>query len=213
MAMQRLPVLDVAYLDPLLLDAHGQLAVLPAACYAAIEHDHLRTWAHKHGVYQFPTAELIDWLRAKIAGVKAIEIGAGVGAIGRALGIPSTDSYQQTEPKTVLAYALMGQPCIVYPPDVARMDARTAIRHHKPHTVIGAWITQKHRKGDRFGNESGVDDEWLLRNVKRYIMIGNAKTHGDNRMLVRPHQELAFPWLVSRSMAPELNRIYVVEGE
>ena len=208
-----LPKLDVRHLDALLLDDKGLLRVLPAATLQAIQPEELMVWAHNKGVYQFPTVELIDWLSERIVGVKAIEIAAGHGAIGRALGIPATDSYMQERPKVRAWYRSLGQPTITYPADVLRQDAEEAVNHHLPHTVLGAWITQKYQQGGDTGSAFGVDEEWMLGRVARYIVVGNHKTHGDKRILAREHQELSFPWLVSRSMWPEHNRIYVWEGD
>ncbi|HEY3283412.1 MAG TPA: hypothetical protein VGN26_14180 [Armatimonadota bacterium] len=56
-------------------------------------------------MYQFPTRELVLWLQELIRGRRAIEIGAGNGWLGWHLGIPMTDSYQQSEhPDTMLYY-------------------------------------------------------------------------------------------------------------
>lgn len=208
-----LPNIDVSHLDDLLLDGLGLVRVTPARVYHQLDPLELRIWAHKHAVYQFPTLELIDWLRDQIGGEKAIEIGAGHGAIARALGILATDSYQQADPLMQALYGAMGQPVIQYPADVKKADAGEAVRLNSPHTVIGAWVTQKYKAGDVNGNIWGVDEEWLLKRVKRYILIGNAKIHGDKRIMRHPHLEFEFPWLVSRASAPELNRIYVWERD
>jgi hypothetical protein len=211
MTMEVLPNRDTAYLDAALLDDLGHVRVVPAAQLHDLDPLDLRIWAHRHGVYQFPTAELVSWLAPLLEGVKAIEIGAGHGAIARALGIPATDSHQQADPAIAAMYRAMGQPVIQYPKDVRKMDAAEAVRRLSPHTVVGAWITQKYKPGDKDGNMWGVDEESLLRKVRRYILVGNAKVHGDKRILKLPHEELTFPWVVSRASSPELNRIYVWE--
>lgn len=203
---------DISRIETYLMDERKYLRVLPASVYQALDPDDLRILAHQYGIYQFPTQELVDWLATQVTGVSAIEIGAGNGSIGRALGIPATDSHQQSDPTTRALYALMGQPCIEYPPDVERLDAAAAIEKYKPHTVIGCWVTQKAFEGDKSGNIHGIDEEALLSSVKRYIVVGNHKVHGEKRIMALPHQELSFPWVVSRASAPELNRIYVWEN-
>jgi hypothetical protein len=213
MNMHVLPNRDVSYLNPILRDEDGFLRVVLAETLHAIDHVDLMIWGHKNGVYQFPTTELIDWLAKQIDGVSAIEIGAGLGAIGRALKIPITDSHQQDTPEMRAHYAAIMQPTIAYPKDVQRMDAAEAIRRYNPHTVIGAWVTEKWRAGKDYGNKDGIDWDWVLGRVRRVILIGNEKVHGPSRVMARPHQELEFPWIVSRARAPEFNRIYIWEGD
>ena len=64
-----------------------------------INEDHLKIWCVKNAIYQILTTELVDWLKKYIGEKKAIEIGAGKSGIGRALGIPATDSAMQTMPE------------------------------------------------------------------------------------------------------------------
>lgn len=202
-------------MDEFLLDERGLPRALPSAYLESFGTYALRLWAHVRGVYQFPTTELIEWLREEIGGESAIEIAAGTGSIGRALGIRITDSrMQENNPVAVAYYRAAGQPTIKYPDDVEAHEAWDAVRRFKPHTVIGAWVTQLYREGDRGGNMFGVNEERILDRVQRYILIGNLGVHRDQegkRILARPHRELTFPWLVSRAARPELDRIFVWE--
>lgn len=206
-----LPNENVDYLDDLLLD-NGLLQVVPASVLAAIPQVHLSIWGNKKGVYCIPTVELIDWLRQKVAGRSAIEICSGNGAIGRALGIPRTDSYNQTTPQMLAYYALYNQTPIFPPEDVQRFEANEAVDHFKPEVVIGSYVTQKYIPSDegRVGSSLyGVDELVLVPKVKAYITIGNDSSHGDKRICQRIHKVFRFPWLYTRTMEPENNGIYV----
>jgi hypothetical protein len=174
-------------------------------------------WCNFNGVYQLPTVELIDWLREEIGGRPAIEIGAGNGSIGRALGIPRTDSYLQTSPEMQLLYKMMGQQITEPPPDVDRVEASDAVIKYKPEVVIGCWVTQRFdaSKGDVEGRAQalagGIDEEWIVDNscVKKYIVVGNRGSHGQKRILSRDHVVHTPDFLVSRSLNQRNNRIWV----
>lgn len=207
-----LPNEDVEYLDDLLLDSEGLLQVVPAAVLAAHPPVHLSIWGNKRGVYCFPTVELIDWLRNRIAGRSAIEICSGNGAIGRALNIPRTDSYNQTTPQMLAYYKLYNQTPIFPPSDVQKFEANEAVDHFKPDVVIGSYVTQKYIPSDEgvVGSSLfGVDELALVPKVKTYITIGNDSSHGDKRICQRSHRVFRFPWLYTRTMEPDGNGIYV----
>lgn len=206
-----LPNEDVEYLDDLLLD-NGLLQVRPASVLSAIPPVHLSIWGNKKGIYCLPTVELIDWLRERIAGRSAIEICSGNGAIGRALGIPRTDSYNQTTPTMLAYYRLYGQTPIFPPEDVQKFEANEAVDYFKPEVVVGSYVTQKYIPSDEgvVGSSLfGVDEILLVPKVKTYITIGNQSSHGDKRICQRAHKVFNFPWLFTRTMEPEGNGIYV----
>ncbi len=208
-----LPDHDVNYLDDILMDNHFNLKVVPASVLRDIPIEHLAVWCHHQGVYGLPTQELIDWLRGQII-APAIEIGAGNGAIGRALGIPITDSCIMRDPLVGLYYKLGGQPTTEYPADIVKMEAMDAIRHYKPATIIGCWVTcrYKEEEHERGGSIHGVNEEFILKNVKKYIVIGNQKVHCNKKILGISHKEYKFPWLYSRSLYRSKDIIYVWEG-
>lgn len=194
---------DVGYLDKLLLDDRGLLRVVPASALSGVSESHMQFWCLKRAVYGLPTVELVDWLRDKIAGRRAIEIGAGNGALGRALGIPCTDSRMQERPEIAEHYRLHGQPTIDYPADIEKLDALEAIKAHKPEVVIASWVTQLYRgrtreEHARGGNMFGVDEDALLDTGVEYVHIGATSTHGTKWILSRPHDEFRFPWLQGR---------------
>jgi hypothetical protein len=173
----------------------------------------LLLWAVKNAVYVFPTTELIVWLKDKIAGRKAIEICAGHGSIGRALDIISTDSFMQTMPEVQAYYRLINAPTTNPPSDVYRFEANEAVDTLKPKVVVGGYVTQLYQEGDAEGIGSsiyGVNELDLVSKIQTYIMIGNEKTHGDKRIFGKyPHEKYKFDWLVTRSIDPSLNCIYI----
>lgn len=210
MATHLLQNVDVSYLDEL-LDEDGVLVIKDASFYDSIPQEHLALWCHQHGIYCLVTTELVDWCKQQIEGQNAIEIGAGNGSLGRALGIPVTDSRMHERPDVALLYRLQGQPVTTYPDHIVEMDASAAVSYYKPDVVIGCWITHIFNEEDswRGGNMYGVDERILLQNVKKYIVIGNRTVHKNKRILSREHDEFQFPWLKSRSLNIDDNLIYV----
>lgn len=132
---------------------------------------------HKYGLYSFPTTELIEYFARIIEGKKAIEIGCGLSIIGRALGIPITDSKMQEWPTVKREYDRCQQPTIKYPVDVEELDALAAVRKYKPDIVIGSYITHLWKPGMQKGNMYGVDTIKLINSVNEYFMIGNQDVH------------------------------------
>lgn len=200
---------EVEYLDTLLLDgANGRIKLLPASVYSGIDPVHLAIWSGRHAMYAFPTTELVDWLRTLIGERKAIEIGAGNGDLGYHLGIPMVDNYCQQIPEVRSLYEAMRQAPTSPRSDVEKIDAVVAVKKYRPQVVIGAYITQKYKGGNN-GNVYGPEEEEILEGTRCYVHIGNEKTHGDKRIRRHRHQTLRFDWLVTRSMQPESNVIYV----
>lgn len=209
-----MPNRNVDYLDTTLLDKMGLLRVLPAKTLRAIAYPDLQLWGNKRGVYVFPTVELIDWLRAKIGGRTAIEIGAGHGAIGRALDIPRTDSYVQLSAEMKVYYTIHGQKPTEPPPDVLKFEASAAVANYKPQVVLGGFITQLYQPGDenepKIGSSVfGVDELAIYEQVETYIVVGNMGPHKDKRLFAKPHEKMYFDWIVTRSLNMENDRIFV----
>lgn len=196
---------DLTAFNKEVLDSEGRLRILPHAFYKTQEVNTVLFFMHQFGIYVLPTLELIEFLRANIVG-SAIEIGCGNGAIGRALGIPVTDSKLQQEPLIAAYYKSINAPIISYPADVEKLDAEAAIQKYKPKTVVGAFIT--HKYNGKNGNMYGVIEEKIIQSAK-YIHVGNNVTHGDKPILKHPHQSLYFDWLITRSVNQEENRIMI----
>lgn len=168
---------DISGLEELTGATMGMIRPIPSAEVEKFTFSALRLFLHKYGLYTMPTTELIDYLAGIIKDKSAVEIGAGLGVIGRSLGIPITDNKMQEWPEIKARYDLMRQPTIKYPPDIIEMDALKAISHYKPEIVIGSYITHLWRPGMESGNQHGVDTLKLIKSVPEYLMIGSFQTH------------------------------------
>ena len=201
-------------MEELLLSPEGSLRILPYADLANVPQEHISQFCVQHGVYCLPTQELVEWLRAELAGQKAIEIGSGNGALARALSITATDSYMQADPKIAALYAVQGQAPVHYGLNVEKWDAAAAVRLHRPHTVVACWVTHLYNEAEewRAGNMFGVDEGQLLARVQKYIFVGNELTHALKPILDRPHRVFKAPWLLSRSINRDMNVIWVWES-
>lgn len=197
----------------LLLGTPPDLSPVPAADLLEFPPDQIRGWCHRHAVYQLATIELVARLQELVGGRPAIEIAAGYGHIGRALRIPRTDSWLQAEPEVMAYFQSLQQPTIAYPPDVERLTALEAIDHYKPEVVIACWVTQAWWPGRVLGvgPQHELDEQAILTapSVRRYVMVGNRRTHKDKPIRKLPHAELAAEWIVSRDLFPSENRIFV----
>ena len=206
-----------------LLDVRGLPRIELHGTYLKYSDNQRALFCRKHGLYQLPTAELLMFLNHHISGRAAIEIGCGVGAVGRGLRIPITDSRSQEDPAIVAKYRAMGQPVIKYPDDVVKLTAAQAVAHYKPQVVIGCWITQLMKADYRLtptGNATGVDEVLMLtegfgggHRPDLYVHVGNLGTHGDKELLNDSRlqvETIQAPWVVSRSMKTADNIIYIV---
>lgn len=201
---------NVSYLDDLF--DYPNIKPVPAATLAKIPQNDISLWCWKRGLYQVPTIELIDFLKAEIGEpASCIEIGAGAGHIGRQLGIRMTDNMMQDWPEIKLHYKAANQPTVNYGRDVENIPAKRAINKHLPKTVLACWVTEKWVNGRKDGSMHGVDEELMLSRppVEKYILVGNQLTHGGKAILKTiPYQVLQFDWLYSRSMEKSQNAIW-----
>jgi hypothetical protein len=208
-------LLDRSIETAALLDANGQIKLLPAAAYHAYSQQSLQLFGHRHARYGYPTVELIAWLKEKIGARKAIEIGSGTGDLAFHLGIPATDNHMQQWPHVRYHYELMGHPVIQYPAFVERVDAIDAIDRYQPEVVVGSWITQwidpNLPMPAAGGNMYGVKEDQILDRGCTYILIGNLGVHGAKNICRQPHQQLELPFLRSRATHPLLDRVFVWE--
>jgi hypothetical protein len=175
---------NTGYLDEILYEDGVLMRILPAEELRALDQHHLRIWCHMNGVYLIPSAELVEWISNRIAGRSALEIGAGNGALGRALGISMTDNFLQRDvPEVVKAYARSGHPPVRYGEDVKKRNANAAVRLAKPQVVVASWITHlyKEEEHERGGNMYGVDELKILDQVETYIHVGDANVHKNKR--------------------------------
>lgn len=182
------------------MDELGQMQVLPASYWAGTTVEERAKFGHLNGIYGFPTVELVEYLTARIAGRKAIEIGAGHGGLARALKIRATDSWVQDEPGRALLYQLTKQPRVTYGRNVLKIDANTAVRRFTPDVVIGSWISPRWSDEHQNGNADGVDELDLLDFCSKYILIGNEHVHSTSRLWTAVPWTIEYPdWLYSRA--------------
>jgi len=179
---------------------NGIMQPVPADFYRETTAIERALFGQKQGIYGFLTFELIDWLRDRIGGRKAIEIGAGHGALAAALEIPATDSKMQDDPKIAAWYAAHGQPTVTYGRNVEKLDAKAAIRKHRPEVVIASWVTHKYRPARHYagGNAFGVNEEEVIAKCE-YIFIGNTQVHSGKSIWEIPHEIIHPDWLFSRA--------------
>ncbi len=178
------------------------MRVLPASFWTTTTVEERALFGHRHGIYSFSTVELVRYLRDLIGKRVAIEIGAGHGVLSNALGITATDTREQEDPAYQTLYLLMGQPTVKYGPNVVQLPASRAVRHYRPHVVIGCWITQNYDPSVPWRGDSkhkGIDEEQVLANCEQYVLIGNEKVHDNKRIWTLPHT-IEYPdWLYSRA--------------
>jgi hypothetical protein len=194
-----------------LLQPEGTLIPVPSVRLRRFDYTHLRVWCHLRAVYGIPTIELVEYLR-DLMPTDALEIGAGNGAFGRALGIPRTDSYLQSWPEIRALYAAQQQPVIDYPGDVECLDYVDAIEKYKPQAVFGSWVTHKYDPGNHAagGNVYGVSWEALLARCPLCVMYGNKAVHQGNPAMKHPKlRRLQAPWMWSRARCPEDNAVFI----
>ncbi|MFN9470924.1 hypothetical protein [Acidovorax sp.] len=188
-------------IGPLLLDAEGGLRVLPASDLKGTNAAERLMFGVRHGIYSIPTIELVEYLRERVAGRCAIEIGAGSGVLARALGIPATDNRQQEEPGLKAYYAQLGQPTVPYGEHVERLDASEAVTKYKPEVVIACWVTHRFdpARESAGGSSSGVDEAAIIAACDEYIFIGNEQVHAHKPIWELPHEKQTPAWLFSRA--------------
>lgn len=182
--------------------ATGAPRVMPASFYRSMTVDERALLGARNAWYGFPTAELIDWLRAAIGGRSAIEIGAGHGGLAAALGIPATDNMMQDHPLIAMLYQATRQQPVHYGPNVEQLDALQAVAKYRPQVVLASWVTHMWRddRPEAGGNMFGVHEEAVIDACETYIFIGNTAVHAKKSIWTRPHQRITPDWLFSRAM-------------
>lgn len=196
------------------LSPQGRLRIRAAEYWKSTTQEERAVFGTRHGIYSFPTVELLQYLYRFIGGRRAIEIGAGNGTLAANLGIPATDSRQQEEPKYRRVYKALGQAIVPYGPNIIKMDAHQAVRHYRPEVVIACWVTHKWdpARPEREGNEVGVDEVDVLNNCGTYVFIGNKHVHRDSALWELPHTIEYPPWLYSRKVNDSPDFIGIWEG-
>lgn len=194
-----------------------QIRPVPFKEISSFSQNDITVFCFAMGIYQLPTTELIDWLREEMGDpATVIEVGAGNGCIGRALGIKMYDNMHQDTEEMEMLYALQGQPTVSYGKDVIKMNGNKAVSGFRPKTVISCWVTQKFQQGDdtrkvKIGSSMyGVNELDYIGKIDKYIHCGNWNVHHDKRILSKVFfREYKFPWLISRSQSRDKNCIHV----
>jgi hypothetical protein len=172
------------------------LKILPCAFYREFDKDIVRLFMHVNALYTLPTTELIEFLFHQISGKEAIEIGCGSGHIANSLKIPATDLKVQEAQEIRFMYTLNGQPLIVYPDHVEKLEAMEAINKYRPEIVIGSYITKQFDGTD--GNMYAPDETAIIRKTGTYIHIGDLNTHSDKPLMKHKHEIVQPDWLIVR---------------
>ncbi len=198
-------------LSSLLLDGGGAFRVLPASAYEGTTPEERLLFGVRHGIYGFSTTELVEFLRERIGGRRAIEIGSGNGLLAAALGIRATDNRQQDEPAVRAYYESLAQPVVRYGDDVEKLDAAEAIAKYNPEVVVASWVTHRFdpARQDAGGSMSGVDEGALLKACETYMFVGNEQVHAKKAIWTFPHTKLTPPWLFSRAMNGSLDFVAI----
>lgn len=185
----------------------GLPRAVPAEFLSRFPRNDFLVWCHRNAIYQYPTVELVSWLRGQMAGQTALEIGAGNVCLGRFLAIPMADTYYQTHNPEIRQFmGALRQPPTSPQPGVDPLDAIAAIDKYNPSVVIGSWIT--HRYNGTSGLPYGVDSLQVVSRCK-YVLLGNLHVAKGHPLFERSHTAIRFPWLVSRAHDPAQNRAWV----
>ena len=193
---------DTRDLSAELNDAYGRPRVRDAAFYRDSTTQNERSaYCVRSGSYCLPTTELVGFLRYVIGGRKAIEIGAGNGALAASLDIQATDSFQQIDPDVVAYYALLRSQTVRYGRNVDRVDALAAIAKYRPRVVVSAWVTHLYdpANSENGGNDQGIDEAKVIESCETYLMVGNRHVHRNKPIWALPHKVIEPDWLYSRA--------------
>ncbi len=192
---------SVRDLTPDAIGADGRMRILPAQFWAGTTVAERALVGHTHGIYSFPTVELVEHLRTVIGTRTAIEIGAGHGVLADALGIPATDSRQQEDPQYRMIIKMNGTPPVRYGPNVERLDAAAAVRKYTPQVVVGCWVTHRFDPAcpQRGGNEGGVDERDVIRHCNTYVFVGNTFVHRQKPIWALAHSKIYPSFVYSRA--------------
>ena len=189
----------------------GEFQILGSSFWNKFSKDQVLKFMNEGSLYVLPTEELLDFLDKEIGENSAIEVGAGRGIIGRELNIRTTDSHQQSDSFMKALYKAYNTTPIKYPHYIEKIDAVSAARKYRPHTILGCFVTHKWRGDTQSGNDFGIDMTKMFSFAKKFILVGNKKIHNDNPLMRLPHKEIELEGLITRGFNSELNRIFIWE--
>jgi hypothetical protein len=208
---------NIKYLKELLLDKEGNLKAVSYDYLRDVPQDHISQFCVEQGFYVIPTIELLLFLQREIGDntERAMEVGAGHGAISRYLGIRAVDNFMQLSPQIKAYYDALRQTIVPYGSHVERIDANSAVTKYKPKIVIGAYCTHKYNPKEhwREGNQFGIEENKIIKHVDKYIHIGNEKVHSKKPILKNEHRIIKEDWIVTRSQHKGQNAIWIWENK
>ena len=181
---------EIKLLDSILKNKDGLIVPCSGTQLNEFPINTIRYYCLINGIYGICTFELLNQLKQLIGHKKCIEIGAGVGTFGRALGLQMFDNYLQNRPDVKLQYDLLMQPTINYGLDVLKMDAIEAIKLIRPKIVFGSWITNKYNRKRHHlgGNIYGVDEYKMFEyGVEKFLMYGSLSQHSKQPLFNDPN--------------------------
>jgi hypothetical protein len=204
--------IDLTEMESVLFE-NGEFQILSISDLNRFSGTHFVHFGHKYSMYTIPTLELIEALKELIGSDQAVEIGSGCGILGKALGIKCTDNYCHELPEIKMHYKLYHQNTVKYGSHVEKRDAEWVARKWRPDVIFGSWVTHKYNEKLKSGNAYGPDEEVILDNCKRYILLGNGKTHDEKPIMrYKPDVIRNFPGYIIKSTSPELNKVYIWKG-
>lgn len=187
------------------LDEKGLTKILPWNSWKEFPSNCIKRFCMEHDLWVIPTEELVCKLDELMPNAEeCLEIGCGLGIIGRELDCILTDSKLHGSSKVPIP--------INYPNDVEELDGVSAAQKYKPHTVLAChcvplWqethavrFIMKHHK-DAGGSMYGVDYKEVLKNCKQLIAVAHKDLLDLCNILKLPHQELKNVYgVVNRSL-------------
>lgn len=210
-----------------LLNSDGSVAILPWKIWQKYDRYQICHFCSRRAIYTLPTDELLDLLSELIDPNEfAVEICAGLGIIGRDLGLTLTDSKMQNDPGIQAAYALIGNATPDYPDDVETFEALEAADHYQPDCILSCFGTPKYseermeallekwekegvpvkertRRAKRLGGSIvGVDYPELIKKVKHLIVVTTEELFQNSGIMHIKHKVHTRAGLYSRTLTP-----------
>lgn len=200
-------LVQVLRIDQQLRGEDGLLRLLPLAAYEVIPRPLLSYWAMLWGYWILPTVELVAWVREQLGDRPAVEVAAGAGVLGRALGIACIDwNTRRHFPEIALITRLAQQRDPARGAHVLDEEAWAAIVQRRPRAVVAAYPVQRVYEGDPAvfgGSRCGIEEWRIVRSVERYLVLGSAGAIGKRKISRLPHRRVRAPGLVTRCLYPE----------